>query len=260
MNSAVNIEMANLQDISDKISLGNPISTSINGIGGGIGTIGDTLKQQSTTTPQPPHNLDDPTGSSRDSTLSDDHRHKVINEEEEGHHIVAAFERREEEEFHRYESIAFGFLHDPIIKYARSRSQRRILYVIAFLKQLLVAIGGVVFWVGLWELIDVYLFPQSLYTELGCVTIGTLIFSGLILLFRIPALHRRFLDRGWKGYLLRVTRDCLYVIFAVVVWKGLYNIFDIYMPAPTVWRAVIYTVCGMGVLIVSNSLTSNTTV
>lgn len=84
----------------------------------------------------------------------------VSGAEGEGHEDLTesetykAYQKLEEEGFNRYESIAFGFLHDPILAFAKTNTQRRFLYFVAMLKQILISVGGVVFWVGLWEILD----------------------------------------------------------------------------------------------------------
>ena len=47
--------------------------------------------------------------------------------------------------------------------------------VLTFVKASIATQGGVIFWVGSWKALDVYLLPINLWVDIGCVIVGLLL-------------------------------------------------------------------------------------
>eukprot|EP01080_Neovahlkampfia_damariscottae_P002816 gene2816-4224_t len=160
-----------------------------------------------------------------------------------------------------YESTLLIF-NDPLYLKAESKKEKFFFLSILFLKQIFAAIGGVIFWVGGWNALDLYLLPQNVYAEICCVVFGTILFLSLVFICEFPFFKKILLiKQGWKGWSFRTIRDILSACLAVVIWKGTYNIFDYYLLTVHIWwRSIVYLVGGLIILIVVGSLEANTSV
>jgi len=164
----------------------------------------------------------------------------------------------------------------------------------------MVALSGVViFWVGLWNLYDMYIFPQALWAELLGILLG---FLGLFLSssmdnhagltnrnetsdqtndnepMAVPtassdlndidheltvedlnAIARYYQTHHFtvKERIVLVARAVLALASAILVWKALWNLFDIYIVPTTAGREIVYCVIGAFLLVITGTFISN---
>jgi hypothetical protein len=162
----------------------------------------------------------------------------------------------------------FFFDDDPLYKKVKNKPFYILIPVYLFLvfrvilfhkkKEILGALGGIVFWVGIWNLYESYFFPYSMVTEIITISIGVICFVALTLFFLLPPVRKSSELPNWIGEIVRIFRDIMAAFFAVAVWKGIYNLFDVYAFEHSIGRDVIYTVIGILIMIICNTLNSNT--
>lgn len=117
------------------------------------------------------------------------------------------------------------------------------------------SVGVIVFWVGAWNLLDNYLLPHSVWSEIGCIIVGAILFVILTMIYEIPLLKQR---DGYFGFVIYTIRDVIASFLVVVIWKGIYNIFDSHLLHSTLVRAFIYMSLGIIVMILSGNISENT--
>jgi len=156
-------------------------------------------------------------------TTEDEEKEKMKEEKKETQKI-----QREGTNAFMYETTLLIF-NDPLYLKAETKKEKIFFLSILFLKQIFAAIGGVIFWVGGWNALDLYLLPQNVLTEICCVIFGTFFFLALVFVCEFPFFTKALKLNGWKGWSFRTIRDILSACLAVVIWKGTYNIFDYYL-------------------------------
>jgi hypothetical protein len=147
---------------------------------------------------------------------------------------------------------------DPRLEVATaSTKQLFFLYMIHSLKFLLSTLGSLVFWVGLWDFYETYWFPYTLATELSLTFVGMFLYFLLILIFKIPIIDRLEHRRGWIGTIVRNIRDTAAIFLCIAVWKGGYNLLDIYVFEYSWTRSGIYCAVGFFFMTITGGLKSN---
>ncbi|KAL6070632.1 hypothetical protein QOT17_006661 [Balamuthia mandrillaris] len=164
--------------------------------------------------------------------------------------------------------------HDCCYSCHRDGGKRLLYDVILLLKALAATLGGVIFWVGCWNLLDVYLLPQNLWSELGCVVVGALVLIATKSFTQhagvtVPLIPFQYVKvesdgrirvawtRVWKKKILLYVRSFLALLGSVIMWKGVYNIFDIYLMNDTLYRSLTYFFVGIILLTATDTLSSN---
>jgi hypothetical protein len=119
---------------------------------------------------------------------------------------------------------------DPLYLAATNKLERVSFTFILFIKHFIAGIGGVIFWVGTWNALDVYIFPPSFYVEIASLAFGLIMYMWMIFLCEIPSVKALMLDKKtWRAWAVRTFRDILATYLGLIVWKSTYNIFDIYL-------------------------------
>jgi hypothetical protein len=101
-------------------------------------------------------------------------------------------------------------------------------------------------------------FPVSFWTEIFVTFGGLFGYFILILFFQLPLLSEWELNKNWLGWFVRLIRDSIAVLLCSLVWKGIYNIFDLYTFDPTILRNVTYIFIGYISFIITGTLHYNT--
>jgi hypothetical protein len=70
----------------------------------------------------------------------------------------------------------------------------------------LTSVGGVIYWVGAWTLLDNHILPHSVYSEIGCIVVGLALFIVLALIYELPFINKL---QGWKGWVVFTIRDAI---------------------------------------------------
>lgn len=120
---------------------------------------------------------------------------------------------------------------------------------------LLTSIGVIIFWVGSWNFLDNYLLPHSIWSEFGCIIVGGILFLILTVIYEIPFLKNK---SGYLGYVIYTIRDIIASFLVVVIWKGIYNIFDTHLLQGTLMRSFVYIIIGVIVMVLSGNIGENT--
>lgn len=94
--------------------------------------------------------------------------------------------------------------------------------------------------------------------DFDVLTIGVILLVILALIYEIPFLKR--MDGTWKGWIVFTIRDSVAAFLVVVIWKGIYNLFDVFIYHSTWYRAILYTILGLFIMIVSGTIGENTNV
>lgn len=151
----------------------------------------------------------------------------------------------------------FLTFHDPRIANLPT-SKKIYLYLYHFLKFVISTVGSLVFWVGMWDLFETYWFPFVLETEYILLCSGFLGYFIIIAIYKIPFLDALEHSKGWVGFIARNVRDSLAAVCCVSIWKGAYNLFDIYVWEASWFRSSIYAAVGFVIMVLCDGLKNNT--
>lgn len=110
---------------------------------------------------------------------------------------------------------------------------------------LLLPLIGIVYWVGVWNLLNLYVLEQysisagyvwrdGLYVLIG--TAGNVL---LKLLWPVASVARRGTPFSWRVQFLRYVRLFASVSFSIVFWTGAWNVVDASWAASTITRDVV---------------------
>jgi hypothetical protein len=89
---------------------------------------------------------------------------------------------------------------DPLYLASTNKKERIFVTFILFIKHIFAGIGGVIFWVGTWNALDVYIFPPSFYVEICSLAFGLIMYMWMIFLCEIPSVKKFMLDKQtWRA-------------------------------------------------------------
>jgi len=121
--------------------------------------------------------------------------------------------------------------------------------------------GCVIWWVGAYDLIDIYILPSDPLPDLGAILIGVAIIclSGTYLThagiyFEAPQDLSEF---NTCALLLLYCKASVISVGGVFMWKGVYNILCFWTFPASLFRELMYTMVGLLLIIATNTMSFN---
>lgn len=142
-----------------------------------------------------------------------------------------------------------------------------------YLRAAIATSGGIIWWIGSWNALEVYLLPENPWVDVGCILVGII----LLVLTQTFKLQAGILPTvpdtrpptectfgNWKAvrrvalhwglhYLKSLTALC----GSVIMWKGGYKLLDYYLLPTTLLRDILYMVLGLFLLTITDTLSGN---
>jgi len=124
--------------------------------------------------------------------------------------------------------------------------------------------GQVAFGVGIYNMFDQHMFPQSVWWNLTCVLIGLPLMLGTRTIFwnagvEAAPRHREGPAGSWWSKAHRYLRAVLGAVGAFVLWKGWEQLLDQFLQLPQeAWREVLYIIIGSIILLLTRTFLSFT--